>query len=474
MTENASTYGARIDQSVRISPRPWDRVLERDPVQSDKDQGWRRAIPVVLVVSTLAILSFGLLLTRSGPTTVEALLALLLLAGLALAAEYLNYQHLSGASGSIALIPFSASVLLVPTAGAVIAVGACGLIVQLMYRRQWFKSSFNVSQMVLGTSLGALLYTGVGGVSLFEFRDAPLGVAARAMLLPASLTVATMIAVNATAVSAVVALTKDKQFLKLLRSSTVASAKLFLLTAFVTFYFAWLYVRVGAAGAAALALPLLAIRQLYRTTLDLTRVSEELLDLMVAAIEARDPYTSGHSRRVSRASRIIAESLGRTSTEVERITVAALLHDVGKIDEVFAPILAKEGRLTPQEWELMKRHPIRSAELVSLVSSLRDVVTPVRHHHENWDGTGYPDGLRGEDIPLASRIIMFADTLDAMTTDRPYRRALSLEDTRAEFARFKGTQFDPNICETVLSDNVWKRIYESFFQERQNRIARVS
>ncbi len=121
----------------------------------------------------------------------------------------------------------------------------------------------------------------------------------------------------------------------------------------------------------------------------------------------------------------------------------------------------------------MKRHPIRSAELVSLVSSLRDVVMPVRHHHENWDGTGYPDGLRGDQIPLASRIIMFADTLDAMTTDRPYRRALSLEDTRAEFARFKGTQFDPNICEMVLSEAVWKKIYDSFFDERVNRIVRV-
>jgi HD-GYP domain-containing protein (c-di-GMP phosphodiesterase class II) len=142
--------------------------------------------------------------------------------------------------------------------------------------------------------------------------------------------------------------------------------------------------------------------------------------------------------------------------------VAALLHDVGKIDEAFAPILAKEGRLTPDEWATMKRHPIRSAELVALLTSLRDVVAPVRHHHENWDGTGYPDGLKGAAIPLASRIIMFADTLDAMTTDRPYRKALGVDEARAEFLRFRGRQFDPDICDRILQDEVWKELYGSY------------
>ena len=132
------------------------------------------------------------------------------------------------------------------------------------------------------------------------------------------------------------------------------------------------------------------MHQLYRITTELSNVTEELLDLMVAAIEARDLYTSGHSQRVAKASEIIAKALGLSAAQVERVTIAALLHDVGKIDEAFAPILAKEGRLTPEEWEIMKRHPIRGAELVGMLSSLKDVVPAVRHHHENWDGTGYP------------------------------------------------------------------------------------
>ncbi len=247
-----------------------------------------------------------------------------------------------------------------------------------------------------------------------------------------------------------------------MRSDDDSTAPFIALTAFLTFYLAWLYSNLGPGGAAALLIPLLGVRQLYRTTLELTRVTEELLDLMVAAIEARDPYTSGHSQRVARASKLIAHAIGLRPAEVERVGVAALLHDVGKIDEAFAPILAKEGRLTPQEWDTMKQHPIRSAELVGLLSSLRDVVPAVRHHHENWDGTGYPDGIKGEAIPLASRIIMFADTLDAMTSDRPYRKALTVEEAKAEFVRFRARQFDPSICDRILEDAVWERIYRSY------------
>jgi HD-GYP domain-containing protein (c-di-GMP phosphodiesterase class II) len=110
----------------------------------------------------------------------------------------------------------------------------------------------------------------------------------------------------------------------------------------------------------------------------------------------------------------------------------------------------------------MKRHPIRSAELVGMLSSLKDVVAPVRHHHENWDGTGYPDGLKGNAIPMASRIIMFADTLDAITTDRPYRKALGMDEARSEFVRFRGKQFDPQICDVIVQPAVWSELYRSF------------
>jgi putative nucleotidyltransferase with HDIG domain len=180
---------------------------------------------------------------------------------------------------------------------------------------------------------------------------------------------------------------------------------------------------------------------------------------MVAAIEARDPYTSGHSRRVADKAGVIARALGLRDRDIGRIVAAALLHDVGKIHEVFGPILSKPGRLTTEEQVIMRTHPVKSAELAGTVTELRDVVPLIRHHHENWDGTGYPDGLKGEGIPLGSRIIMFADTIDAMTTDRPYRAALDANAVRKELLRYRGTQFDPTICDTLLRSAEYSKLF---------------
>ena len=184
-----------------------------------------------------------------------------------------------------------------------------------------------------------------------------------------------------------------------------------------------------------------------------------MLELMVKAIEARDPYTSGHSRRVSHYSKIIARGIGLSAQDVERVGIAALLHDVGKIHEVYAPILRKPGKLTPDEWAVMQTHPIKSAELVSTVSHLKDIIAPVRHHHENWDGSGYPDGLAGSDIPLGARVVLFADTIDAMTTDRPYRKALGEAQVRSELIKYRGKQFDPGICDKLLSSPMFGLLF---------------
>jgi HD-GYP domain-containing protein (c-di-GMP phosphodiesterase class II) len=407
--------------------------------------------------------------------TAEHFYAAILLAALGVAAEMLNYEYVKGAaSGSISLIPFAAATLCTPTWVSISAIAVASAVVQVLSRRHWLKGAFNVAQMVLGLSLAVLVYRSSGGVAVLDHRGATLFAALRADIWPALLLVVTVVLINTATVSGVVAIVQQRSVIEVWKASALPTAPFMALTAFLTFYLAWLYTGLGPAGAAALAFPLLGVRQLFRTTVELTKVTEELLDLMVAAIEARDPYTSGHSERVSRASKIIAKAIGLRAAEVERVGVAALLHDVGKIDEAFAPILAKEGRLTPEEWEIMKRHPIRSAELVGLLSSLKDVVPAVRNHHENWDGTGYPDGLKGTAIPPASRIIMFADTLDAMTTDRPYRKALTMEEAKAEILRFRGRQFDPEICDRIMDPDVWAQLYESYVAASQEHLKRAT
>jgi HD-GYP domain-containing protein (c-di-GMP phosphodiesterase class II) len=180
---------------------------------------------------------------------------------------------------------------------------------------------------------------------------------------------------------------------------------------------------------------------------------------MVKQIEARDPYTSGHSQRVSQYARILAKEAGVPARQVEQIATAALLHDVGKVYEEYASLLQKEGRLTPEEKALLQTHPVRSAELVTTISSLRGPIEKaVRHHHENYDGTGYPDGLAGEAIPLGARIIMAADTLDAMTTDRPYRKALPFDRALEEIRKYSGKQFDPRLADLVNRSTAMRRL----------------
>jgi PAS domain S-box-containing protein len=186
------------------------------------------------------------------------------------------------------------------------------------------------------------------------------------------------------------------------------------------------------------------------------RLYEDVRDLSVAAIrslataiDARDPYTRGHSDDVARLAVQMALAFGWGGADLEMIEFAALLHDVGKI-AVPDAVLKKAEPLTADEWTIIRLHPYHSAQIVKPVESLRRIVPWVYHHQEHWDGTGYPDGLKGEAIPLASRIIAVADAFNAMTTDRPYRKALAVTEVLAEIRRCAGKQFDPQVAAVFL------------------------
>jgi len=385
--------------------------------------------------------------------------AVLVLLGL-LAEIFSFYEKGRHATGSVAFIPYAASLFALPDARSVGLIVTAQLIVQFWHRRSPLKAVFNVAQFSLATGVALAVWVALAPRSP-RFQDVGFFDASVAYGVAAVLSYLALSVTNTACVSVVMWAATGRRIAELVRGYLPLNIGLAALPVVFSFFLAWLTANLGLLGAGVMFLPIAVVRQLMRTAAELTNVTEELLDLMVAAIEARDPYTSGHSKRVAGASVIIARAIGLKEEEVERVQVAALLHDVGKIDERFARILAKEGRLTPDEWDTMKQHPIRSAELVQKISSLKDVVPAIRHHHENWDGTGYPDCIRGESIPLASRIIMFADTLDAITTDRPYRKALDPEEARREFVKFRGKQFDPHICEVVVSESVWGKLYEA-------------
>jgi len=170
---------------------------------------------------------------------------------------------------------------------------------------------------------------------------------------------------------------------------------------------------------------------------------------LAETIEKRDPYTGGHTKRVMNYCIAIGKVLGLSKKEIENLRLAAILHDVGKIG-VCDSILLKEDRLDVEELKKMCMHPQYGSEILSHVKQLKDIIPGVRGHHERIDGTGYPDKLRGEEIPVIARIIAVADTFDAMTTDRPYRKALGLETAIDELRKNVGVQFDGEIVDAFV------------------------
>ena len=173
------------------------------------------------------------------------------------------------------------------------------------------------------------------------------------------------------------------------------------------------------------------------------------LQALASALDVRDTETGGHSDRVLQYMELLIEQLDSDEGSVAMLRRGALLHDIGKIG-VPDNILRKPAPLSEAEWVTMKKHPEFGARIVAGIPFLKDVTTIVRHHHERWDGAGYPDGLAGERIPLGARIFSVADSFDAMTSDRPYRRAMSIDEARDEIARCRMTQFDPVVVDAFM------------------------
>jgi hypothetical protein len=321
--------------------------------------------------------------------------------------------------------------------GATIA-GASTLAAELFGRKGGpIKGLFNVSQRVLAVSVSVLVYTSLGG----DLPPAYLGPDAvmSSVLVQRDLGLFFVLAavyftVNSVAVSAAISLSSERTFREVWALNTSGVLGYDLGASTLGILLAWLYVRFdqwigfGPGGLVFVIVPIVAVRHIYGMYRQLQESGQELLQLMVKAIEARDPY-------------------------------AALLHDVGKIHEEFAPLLRKAEKLTEAEFALLQTHSAKGAELVHIISSFRGKIEAmVRNHHERWDGDGYPDGLAGEEIPLGSRIIMVSDTIDAMTTDRPYRKALGVDVVMAELQRCKGTQFDARLVDVVASSVAIRRI----------------
>jgi HD-GYP domain-containing protein (c-di-GMP phosphodiesterase class II) len=354
------------------------------------------------------------------------------------------------------------------------------------------KAVFNVAQHTFSVTAAVVVYKLLGGTVPPQYLIpgatlVPADVAKDVLAFFASACV--LFILNSALVSGAVAMSTGKSVRRVWTTTSLWVLGYDIGASSLSLVVCWIYLRfngqdsLSKLGFLAIFLPVIAARHIYIKLNTLQSLYDELdgayeklelnvreqLEMMVKSIEARDPYTSGHSRRVAALSKAIATDMGLEAALVDEIENAALLHDVGKIHAEFAPLLAKEARLTEDEWEVMKTHAAKSAELVGLFSRFKgNVLDCVRSHHERWDGKGYPDGLSGEKIPLGSRIIMISDTIDAMSTDRPYRKALSFEKVVSELLKYRGVQFDPALVDaTVNSVTVRRMVSDKEFLAEQ-------
>lgn len=363
---------------------------------------------------------------------------------------------------SISFLPLLAMAVVYPPTAVVVAAGGMVIINELLLRtdRVWHRAIFNVSQAILSYGVGGWVFHWVylwssgqpDFVAGFEFVTA---------FLPFYCLAIVFFGLNLCFVGIGVAIREGQPLFNVLTETAGKGGGNLLydlLASPLALVAAYLYVNYDFAGLLAFVLPLLLVRHSYLSAIQLQKANRDLLQVLIKAIETRDPYTSGHSLRVSTLARMIAQDHGMRGSAVTDCETAALLHDIGKIDALYAEIISKDSALTDAERDVIRTHSTKGADLLqSLTSFERHIVAGVRHHHEQYDGSGYPDQLAGKAIPIAARIIMLCDSIDAMLSDRPYRAALPTAEVRAELLRCAGTQFDPDLVRTILRHNTLER-----------------
>jgi HD-GYP domain-containing protein (c-di-GMP phosphodiesterase class II) len=205
--------------------------------------------------------------------------------------------------------------------------------------------------------------------------------------------------------------------------------------------------------------PLTLVHISFRSYLKLQTQARSTFERISQLLDTRDHYTAVHSTEVASLALEIGREMGMPQGELEHIDIAARVHDIGKV-AIPDSILLKAGPLDDAEWKVMKTHPVVSAQLIEGLEIYSSVADAVRHEHERWDGSGYPDGLRGEQIPLLSRVIAAADIYNALSTDRPYRKAFTSEETTRMIGEMRGTDIDPRVADALLLVVQRKRVTE--------------
>lgn len=306
-----------------------------------------------------------------------------------------------------------------------------------LFNTPYFITVYNVAQAAIGTSLMGILYVETGGV-IGHFY-----------ILQTIFILMMGILINTLIISGLISIVEEQKFTILwmenikgtfLGAIAVGTLGVIIFLAFISYGYGAVLLFFG---------PLLLARHSFKLYIDMRNVYISTIDTLNKTIEAKDPYTSGHANRVMEYSVNLAEAYGLNYNQIENIKKAAILHDIGKIG-IDDSILHKAGKLTEEEYLEIQKHPVVGADILKKMDFLKEVSEIVRYHHERYDGKGYPKGLKGDSIPIESYILSIADSYDAMTSDRPYRKALEKDIALGEIQKNGGSQFHPHLAEIFV------------------------
>jgi len=427
-------------------------------------QSKKRNIKLYAYIIFLALTSLMLLIYLFKNYTISDYTLLIVFSVLsALAETFLIPLPKVGAVSVSFALTFSAILLTNPLTASLIA--AFGMIFRCpyvdgkgrvhMFNNPLYKTVFNVSQYIINAGAAGLTYLYLNRILNFGFYFFNPIAAVVCLFVYLTLNSVFMASLMSILLNEKISYIWKNYLLGFINISLVG-----LLGIVVAFS----YDNFGTTGILLFFIPLMFARYTFKLYLDMRKNYFDTLNVLVRAIEASDPYTSGHSMRVSAYAVAIANQVGLPQGKIDLIKSAALLHDIGKIG-IDKSILNKNGKLEKEEFDKIKSHPEIGATIIADLSYLTNISDIIRHHHERNDGKGYPDGLSHDDIPLETSILTVADSFDAMTTDRPYRGALSLESALQEIKDNGGTQFNPDIVDDSII-----ALKKAFFKLAEERV----
>jgi putative nucleotidyltransferase with HDIG domain len=399
-------------------------------------------LKIYIGVVTASAIALFIYLIPSLPSLPDMWLVLTFFLAISAFAEFIPVDLPTGGGISIG---FPVDFVLILVYGPVLAmlITALGaLLAEIIEgKKSWYKVIFNAGEYALSAGIAGLVYQYTGGIIGFQnfFKFA----------FPAALCALTYCLINSILVTIVISFAQDSKISTVWRVNIKEMIPSYLAEAPMGFLMAIVYVEVGIFGILLFFLPLLLARRSFELYTKMRKVYLDTIRALAAAIDAKDPYTKGHSERVAEMSVALAQELNLSDRDIEDIEYTALLHDIGKIG-IADSILGKKDSLSSQEYEKIKEHTIMGANIIEPVDFLKKSYKAIYHHHERYNGDGYPDGIKEKDIPLSARIIAVADAYDAMNSDRPYRKKLTKDKILKELKDQSGKQFDPEVVKALI------------------------